>query len=186
MSNERLGIFEEQRSLGERFARFFYRAPEIKGPSSADAAQVARLERENADLKAKVRELEDLTERLRATSRINFIPPSLAKPEAVATVFCREMKAAGYEIEGVPYAIEHLTTPRRSQLLSRPRHVFMWIARRACSAYSLPRIGKFLGDRDHTTVMHGCHVAPRIMREDPNLRAIAASTLAVFGIELPQ
>jgi hypothetical protein len=186
MSNERLGIVEDAQLRGERYAKFFYRAPELREPTGADAARLEKLERENTDLRARVVELQEANERLRASSRVTFIPPSLAKPEAVAVVFCREMKAAGYEIEGVPYAIEHLVTPRRSQLLARPRHLFMWVARRACSGYSLPKIGKFLGGRDHTTVMHGCHKATKVMREDPTLRAVARITLATFGIELPE
>jgi chromosomal replication initiation ATPase DnaA len=186
MSLERTGLVEHLQLQGAKYAKFFRRPPEERTAADVSAAELLKLETENAELKGKVKDLEVIVDRLRASARIPIIEPSVAKPEEVAAIFCREMKTAGYEIEGIPYMIEHLTTPRRGQLFARPRHVFMWSARRACSGYSLPKIGKYLGGRDHTTVMHGCHNATKVMREDPTLRAVAQVTLAHFGIELSQ
>lgn len=46
-----------------------------------------------------------------------------------------------------------LVSPRRSRDLARPRQVVMWLAKKH-TRYSLPTIGRAIGNRDHTTVMH--------------------------------
>lgn len=43
---------------------------------------------------------------------------------------------------------------RRSKDFVHDRHVIMWLARKHTN-YSLPRIGDYMGGRDHSTVLHG-------------------------------
>lgn len=43
---------------------------------------------------------------------------------------------------------------RRNQKLTKPRHVVMYLCR-VLTMHSLPRIGRQLGGREHTSVMHG-------------------------------
>ena len=47
-----------------------------------------------------------------------------------------------------------LLSERRTQSLSRPRQIAMFVARKV-TARSLPFIGRRMGDRDHTTILHG-------------------------------
>lgn len=51
-----------------------------------------------------------------------------------------------------------LRGPGRSRRLAWPRQEAMLRCREEIG-YSYRRIGRFFGDRDHTTVMHGCEAA---------------------------
>lgn len=62
----------------------------------------------------------------------------------------------------------------RARRVSRPRQEAMALMH-ATGLFSLPQIGMFLGDRDHTTVLHGvrAHTA-RTIAADPELATWAA------------
>lgn len=61
----------------------------------------------------------------------------------------------------------------RTPRLSRPRMVAMWLMHHEMS---LPMIGRALGHRHHTTVLHGCQT----VEQDCELRLIAVA----LGMEL--
>jgi hypothetical protein len=46
-----------------------------------------------------------------------------------------------------------MVSDRRARQIARPRQVFCWIVRHETQR-SLPRVGAYLGGRDHTTIMH--------------------------------
>lgn len=50
--------------------------------------------------------------------------------------------------------VRDLMSDRRKQPLAEARQMAMWLAREL-TPLSLPQIGRALGDRDHTTIMHG-------------------------------
>jgi hypothetical protein len=50
--------------------------------------------------------------------------------------------------------VDALLSERRTQSLCRPRQIAMFIARKV-TGRSLPFIGRRMGDRDHTTILHG-------------------------------
>jgi chromosomal replication initiation ATPase DnaA len=50
--------------------------------------------------------------------------------------------------------VDALLSERRTQSLSRPRQIAMFVARKM-TGRSLPFIGRRMGDRDHTTILHG-------------------------------
>ena len=50
--------------------------------------------------------------------------------------------------------VEALLSERRTQSLSRPRQIAMFVAREV-TGRSLPFIGRRTGDRDHTAILHG-------------------------------
>lgn len=56
--------------------------------------------------------------------------------------------------EDTDFSVAQLIGPCRSQSLARARQELMWILRRQ-GRWSLPQIGRFLGCRDHTTILHG-------------------------------
>lgn len=64
---------------------------------------------------------------------------------------------------------EELKGPSRSQKVVRPRHIAMYLARQETNA-SLPQIGKALGGRDHTTVLHGSNKISDLVERDERLR----------------
>lgn len=61
-----------------------------------------------------------------------------------------------------------LYSQRRSLNIVRPRQVAMWLCRRL-TLRSLPQIGHVIGDRDHTTVLHGCRTIDRLIQSDGRL-----------------
>jgi hypothetical protein len=56
-----------------------------------------------------------------------------------------------------------LCSHRRSLDIVRPRQVAMWLCRRL-TLRSLPEIGRVIGGRDHTTVLHGCRTIDRLLQ----------------------
>jgi chromosomal replication initiator protein len=66
---------------------------------------------------------------------------------------------------------------RRSALV-RPRHIAMWIARRATNQ-SLPQIGRAFGGRDHTTVLHAVRRIERLREKHPGLKQETDALLAL-------
>ena len=55
------------------------------------------------------------------------------------------------DVFGVPVCI--LRGPQRARRYSHPRQAFCWVAQRT-GRFSLPQIGAFLDNRDHTTIMY--------------------------------
>ena len=49
--------------------------------------------------------------------------------------------------------VPEMISARRAQIVTRPRHVAMYLAKELTSR-SLPEIGRKFGNRDHTTVLH--------------------------------
>lgn len=77
-------------------------------------------------------------------------------PRNRGTVILREV-AQQYGV-----SIEDIISRRRDQKVVRPRQIIMY---RLCKEtdWSLPQIGRFLGDRDHTTVLNGRRKIERLI-----------------------
>lgn len=65
---------------------------------------------------------------------------------------------------------ERLRGPLRLRRFVRARQAFMLLASR--EGYSLPRIGHYLCDRDHTTVLHGFRRAEQLILDDWDYRRL--------------
>jgi chromosomal replication initiator protein len=63
-----------------------------------------------------------------------------------------------------------MTGRNRAQEVVMPRQIAMYLMRQELGA-SLAEIGRELGGRDHTTVIHGIEKIETRMREDTALRA---------------
>jgi chromosomal replication initiator protein len=57
----------------------------------------------------------------------------------------------------------------RSRTVSYPRQVAMYLARTETDA-SFPQIGMHLGNRDHTTILHGYEKINSLLETDASLR----------------
>jgi len=66
-----------------------------------------------------------------------------------------------------------LQSKRRSQSITVPRQICMYLAR-LLTKHSLEEIGGHLGGRDHTTVMHACTKIEEEKRSDPQMQALLA------------
>jgi chromosomal replication initiator protein len=64
-----------------------------------------------------------------------------------------------------------LQSKRRSQSITEPRQICMYLAR-SLTKHSLEEIGGHLGGRDHTTVMHACNKIGQAERADPQMKAL--------------
>lgn len=60
--------------------------------------------------------------------------------------------------------VVELRSARRSKYVVRARHEAFWRCRQETTA-SLPQIGRHLGGKDHTTVLHGIRMHEKRMRE---------------------
>ena len=50
---------------------------------------------------------------------------------------------------------QQMTGQQRIISIARPRQIAMYVMREVCPHLSLPAIGRLLGGRDHTTILHG-------------------------------
>jgi chromosomal replication initiator protein len=66
-----------------------------------------------------------------------------------------------------------LQSKRRSQSITTPRQICMYLAR-TLTSHSLEEIGGHLGGRDHTTVMHACSKIAEEKQADPKMDALLA------------
>ena len=64
-----------------------------------------------------------------------------------------------------------LQSKRRSQSITMPRQICMYLARNL-TRHSLEEIGGHLGGRDHTTVMHACSKIAEAQQSDPQMQAL--------------
>ena len=64
---------------------------------------------------------------------------------------------------------EKLCSRSRSRVVSFPRQIAMYLARTETDA-SFPQIGQHLGDRDHTTIIHGYEKISGLMETDEKVR----------------
>ncbi|MHC4705315.1 MAG: helix-turn-helix domain-containing protein [Planctomycetota bacterium] len=64
-----------------------------------------------------------------------------------------------------------LQSKRRSQSITEPRQICMYLAR-SLTRHSLEEIGGHLGGRDHTTVMHACNKITHAKDADPRMNAL--------------
>jgi len=122
-----------------------------------------------------IRELEGALNRVVAHARMSFSPitPALAATALADTVSARQAVSVEEIIRGVArfYHLEpeDLTGARRTKDLALARQVAMYLAREETST-SLVLIGMALGNRDHTTVMHGHDKIEHDIEEDDKLR----------------
>lgn len=79
--------------------------------------------------------------------------------------FVFEHVAAFY---GVP--VIEIASHRREARIAWARHIGMYLARKL-TLRSLPEIGRMVGGRDHTTILHGCRRIAALVEGDPVLAA---------------
>jgi len=65
-------------------------------------------------------------------------------------------------------SIDDIVSARRTSDIVMPRHIAMYLAR-TMTPRSFPEVGRRMGNRDHTTVLHGFKKIERLVRENPNV-----------------
>ena len=99
-------------------------------------------------------------------SRQPTVEPQL---RSIAKHVCKHFKVRLTDLRG----------PARQQRIVRSRGVAMLLARRL-TGNSLEQIGRFFGNRDHTTVLHACRKTESIMESDPSIRQAVEKLVLQF------
>ena len=99
-------------------------------------------------------------------SRQPTVEPEL---RSIAKHVCKYFKVRLTDLRG----------PARQQRIVRSRGVAMLLARRL-TGNSLEQIGRYFGNRDHTTVLHACRKTESIMESDPSIRQAVEELVLQF------
>lgn len=126
--------------------------------------------------RSNVRDLEGALQRVLASLRLhqkteitldfvhNALRDQLASQDKMVTVEnIKKMVAQHYNIK-----TSDLDSKRRTRSIARPRQVAMSLSKELTN-HSLPEIGTFFGNRDHTTVLHACRKIKELRTEDASL-----------------
>lgn len=96
-----------------------------------------------------------------------------AQPDRLTIARIVTMVAASFHIRP-----NDIVGPFRDRTFAWPRHAVVWLARNSLPA-STPQIGRALGGRDHTTILHAVKRAEERRAADPVWRAQLDALLAV-------
>ena len=135
------------------------------------------------NIKSNIRELEGSLTKLVAFSKFSKKPINVSLAEEVLRDFIspnahREVTpeliiqtvAEHYQI-----SVEDLISKKRDQKIAWPRQIAMYLCR-SLTDIPLTKIGSYLGDRDHTTVSHGCDKVAETLAKDASF----ANTLEII------
>lgn len=153
-----------------RRAILMAKAEELNYPvPDAIIAYIAHQVRQN------IRELEGALNKVVAYSQISGGPVDQALVNLALADLLRRAERVGVEqvLDTVcryySVSAEALTSSSRKSTISQPRQVAMFLARTETDA-SLPQIGAQLGNRDHSTVLHGYEKIAGLVETDAQLR----------------
>jgi hypothetical protein len=132
----------------EGSGHFSVRMPRFEPPPppSPIEADILSLKERCSALQAVVQDQRAELERVRSSAydEILIDPSGTATFEEIVLAVCAEFDVTVNELMG----------ERRARHIARPRQVVYWVAKRL-TRLSFPNIGRRLGGRDHTTIMHG-------------------------------
>lgn len=108
-----------------------------------------------------------------------FVASSEPCPASVRPVFSavEAVKRRAAELAGV--ALPVLLGPQRNRRVARARWAVM-IVLQDDAGMSLPQIGRTLGDRDHTTVLHGVREGAGLIETDADFAQAVRALRAVW------
>jgi chromosomal replication initiator protein len=133
-----------------------------------------------------IRELEGVFNKLVATSTLTHAQITLEMSEkAINDIILKKESAISldYIIDVVSkyfsISVYDLKSSKRSNDIAFPRQVCMYLCRNILDS-SFPTIGKTLGNRDHSTVMHACSKIEKDIKESPQTKQIIDSIKSVI------
>jgi chromosomal replication initiation ATPase DnaA len=94
------------------------------------------------------------------------------RPTASAAQRARAAVAAVSSRTGVP--VEEIFGRKRIPAVASARHEAIWRVRRVTN-WSLPRVGRYFAERDHTTILHSIRRMEDRAARDPTIRAYMTS-----------
>jgi chromosomal replication initiator protein len=122
-----------------------------------------------------IRELEGSLHRLQAYSSLTGVSISLELAQRVMEDIAPRTKheltpEAVLKLVALHFNVRttDIKSPKRVRTLSLPRQICMYLLRKHL-LMSFPEIGKFMGGKDHTTVLHGVDKISNLQRTDPEI-----------------
>jgi len=104
--------------------------------------------------------------------------PAAVQRFATARVNGRDVIA--YVASRHDLTLKTMESQRRTRCVARPRQIAMYALRELCPHLSLPAIGRLLGGRDHTTILHGVRHISALMLHDPDVSEAVCETIGHF------
>jgi len=125
-------------------------------------------------IRSNIRELEGALNKVVAYSQLTGVEPNIQLAEmALADLINRvpdltvpSIVTTVADFYGI--TVKEIMSKSRSRRIARPRQLVMYLAREETD-FSLPHIGRELGDRDHTTVLYGHSRIEDLVETDPSL-----------------
>lgn len=130
-------------------------------------------------VESNIRELEGSLTRLVAYAQLTNRPITVQLcEEALHDIFAKKVRkevTAQVIMQAVAnyysITVDDLIRPTRRREISVPRQIAMYITRDLTNL-SLPQIGQVFGNRDHTTVLHGCNQIANAIKNDPSMASV--------------
>lgn len=135
-------------------------------------------------IKNNVRELEGTIKKLKAYNSLWGQTPTVALAKDAMDAVIKENASAAITPETVinevsryfNIPVEKIMGDRKTADIVLPRQIAMYIIREKTSL-SLPEIGKALGGKNHTTVLHSINKIGETIKQDPNVGKILAELI---------
>ena len=129
------------------------------------------------NIKSNIRELEGALNKIIAFAKLNKVDLTLSlaeealkdviypnKPKEITPALILNIVAEHFNVKS-----EDITSKKRNAEFVQPRQVFMYLCRDLTDT-SLSNIAKFLGKKDHTTVIHGINKIEEEMKMNDELK----------------
>ena len=125
-----------------------------------------------------IRELEGALNKLQAYHRLENVPITLEIAETELESIISPEKPAEITPEFIMQTVcdhfkiskEEILSAKRSADIAYPRQIIMYLCRQYCMNLPLKNIGEVLGNRDHSTVMHGIQKIEKQMETSEQTR----------------
>lgn len=78
---------------------------------------------------------------------------------------------------------DDMRSQARYRRVARPRQVAMYAMRELCPHLSFPAIGRLLGNRDHTTILHGVRKVEALLPTNPDFARDVRNVMAMLRRE---
>ena len=130
-------------------------------------------------VESNIRELEGSLTRLVAYAQLTNRPITVQLcEEALHDIFAKKVRkevTAQVIMQAVAnyysITVDDLIRPTRRREIAVPRQIAMYITRDLTNL-SLPQIGQVFGNRDHTTVLHGCNQIANAIKNDSSMASV--------------
>lgn len=135
-------------------------------------------------IKSNVRELEGTIKKLKAYNSLWGQTPTIVLAKDAMEAVIKENASAAITPDSVidevsryfDVSVDKIKGDRKTADIVLPRQVAMYIIREKTSL-SLPEIGKALGGKNHTTVLHSINKISDTMKQDPQLNKIISELI---------